>query len=97
MGRETESGDGLCQHLRIQNERGLHARAAAKFVRCVARFEAEIVVACRGNSVSGLSIMGLLTLAASRGTWIEVKASGQEAAAALAALAALVRDKFEES
>ena len=97
MGRETESGDGLCQQLRIQNERGLHARAAAKFVRCVARFNAEIVVACRGNSVSGHSIMGLLTLAASRGTWIEIKASGQEAGPALAALVALVRDKFEES
>ena len=97
MGRETESGDGLCQQLRIQNERGLHARAAAKFVRCVTGFETEIVVACRGNSVSGSSIMGLLTLAASRGTWIEIKASGRDAAPALAALAALVRDKFEEN
>lgn len=87
----------LRQGLEIKNERGLHARASAKFVRCAACFEAEILVTSQGNTVSGLSIMGLLTLAASCGTRIEIHASGREAKAALAALAALVEDKFEES
>ena len=89
-------GGDVGRRLMIRNERGLHARAAAKFVRTAARFQAEITVQRRGIEVSGLSIMGLLTLAASRGTRIEIRAAGRDAKAALAALAALVEDRFEE-
>jgi len=88
---------GFRARLTIRNERGLHARAAAKFVRTAARFEAKIMVQRRGIAVSGLSIMGLLTLAASRGTRIEIEATGGDAETALAALSGLVRDGFDEA
>jgi phosphocarrier protein len=80
----------------IKNQRGLHARAAARFVKCAEGFAAEITVTKREITVSGLSIMGLMMLAAGPGTAIEVKATGAEAQAALAALAALVEGKFGE-
>ncbi|MCE2509379.1 MAG: HPr family phosphocarrier protein [Alphaproteobacteria bacterium] len=86
----------LCRRVKIRNERGLHARAAAKFVRCASSFNSEVVVARRGTVVSGLSIMGLLTLAASRGTLIEIRAEGGEAREALDILCTLVRNGFEE-
>lgn len=86
----------LCRRVKIRNERGLHARAAAKFVRRASGLDSEVMVARRGAAVSGLSIMGLLTLAASRGTFIEIRAEGRGARAALEVLCALVRDGFEE-
>jgi phosphocarrier protein HPr len=82
--------------LAITNERGLHARASAKFVEIVEAFEAEAVVSRDGMSVSGDSIMGLLMLAAANGTSIDVTTSGSEAEALAAALTALVEDKFGE-
>jgi phosphocarrier protein len=82
--------------LRIVNEKGLHARASAKFVEVVEEFDAQAQVTRDGMSVSGDSIMGLLMLAASRGTTIEVETSGPQAAALAAALAALVADRFGE-
>ena len=82
--------------LKIANEKGLHARASAKFVEVVERFDATAEVTKDGMSVSGDSIMGLLMLAASRGTSIEVTTSGPQADELLAALDALVADLFGE-
>lgn len=80
----------------ISNRRGLHARAAAKFVKLAGQFDAQIVVAKKGIEVSGLSIMGLMMLAAGPGCAIEMRAAGGEAALAIAALANLVDSKFDE-
>jgi len=82
--------------LKIVNEKGLHARASAKFVEVVEEFDAQAQVTRDGMSVSGDSIMGLLMLAASRGTTIEVETSGPQAEALAAALQALVADRFGE-
>lgn len=84
------------QELEIVNEKGLHARASAKFVEVVERFSADVEVMKDGMSVPGDSIMGLLMLAASRGTSIMVRASGTQEADVMAALTALVADKFGE-
>jgi phosphocarrier protein HPr len=82
--------------LRIVNEKGLHARASAKFVEVVERFDARAEVEKDGMSVSGDSIMGLLMLAASRGTEITVRTTGAEAEGLMAALERLVADYFGE-
>jgi phosphocarrier protein len=82
--------------LAIRNRRGLHARAAAKFVKCAQAFEAKIAVTKDGTTVSGLSIMGLMMLAAAIGSEIEVSAEGKDAEAALEALARLVEGRFDE-
>ncbi len=85
------------QSLEIKNQRGLHARAAAKFVKTAAEFEGtNILVTKGGQEVSGNSIMGLLMLAASIGTSIEVKTDGPRAQEAMDAIATLVNDKFGE-
>jgi phosphocarrier protein len=81
----------------IVNQRGLHARAAAKFVKLAEGFTAEIVVSKNGSSVSGRSIMGLMMLAAGPGCSIGIKAEGADAEAAVAALAQLVERKFDEN
>ena len=80
----------------IENQKGLHARAAAQFAKLAGRFDAEIRVRCGATSVSGLSIMGLMMLAASLGTEIEISANGPGAEDAVAALVALVAAKFGE-
>lgn len=80
----------------IVNQRGLHARAAARFVKVAARFNAQVRVAKNGTVVSGLSIMGLMMLAAGPGSDIEIQASGAEAHHAVAALDRLVANKFNE-
>lgn len=86
----------LSRDLKIVNERGLHARASAKFVKMAEQFDAEIEVSKDGMTVGGTSIMGLMMLAASQGCSIHVKASGQEAEAAMSALGSLVADGFGE-
>ncbi len=86
----------VARQVTIVNERGLHARAAVKFVKCAARFKAEIVVAKDGTAVSGRSIMGLLMLAAAPGCTLRISAEGPEAAPAVDALSRLVADKFDE-
>lgn len=83
--------------LRIVNEKGLHARASAKFVETVEQFDARATVSKDGMEVSGDSIMGLLMLAASIGTSIEVQTDGPEAVALMEALTALVEDRFGEA
>jgi phosphocarrier protein HPr len=80
----------------IVNRRGLHARAAAKFVKVAEQFVAEIEVARDDMVVSGSSIMGLMVLAAAPGAQLEIRARGREAKAALAALVALVEGGFDE-
>ena len=82
--------------LTICNERGLHARAAAKFVKLAGEFEAVITVEKDGQSVDGRSIMGLMMLAAGIGTTICVASEGSQSSAALDAVEALVTDKFGE-
>ena len=100
MSADGISGDGLAltgRTLQIVNEKGLHARASARFVEVVERHDASAEVAKDGMSVSGDSIMGLLMLAASRGTSIEVRTSGAEADKLADALEQLVADRFGES
>lgn len=82
--------------LEIVNEKGLHARASAKLVEVVEAFDARAEVSKDGMSASGDSIMGLLMLAASKGTTIDVQTSGPDAEALAKALVALVADKFGE-
>jgi phosphocarrier protein HPr len=82
--------------LRIVNERGLHARASARFVTLASGFDAAITVSKDGNSVPGTSIMGLMMLCAGRGDAIDVLAEGPDAETALAALARLVESGFGE-
>lgn len=82
--------------LDIINEKGLHARASAKFVETVESFDARAEVSRDGMSASGDSIMGLLMLAASKGTQIEVTTSGNDADQLANALRVLVADRFGE-
>ena len=86
----------VTRQVTVVNERGLHARAAAKFVNCAAQFKAEILVAKDGTAVSGLSIMGLMMLAAAPGCTLSISAEGSEASPAVDALSRLVADKFDE-
>ncbi|HEU4731880.1 MAG TPA: HPr family phosphocarrier protein [Kofleriaceae bacterium] len=82
--------------LQIQNELGLHARAGTKFVQLASKFPCDITVTKAGNDVNGKSILSLLTLMAPKGTTITIRARGDRAGEAVAALAALVDDKFGE-
>jgi phosphocarrier protein HPr len=94
-GVQTDDG-ALRRDLAIVNRKGLHARATAKFVQCVERFDAEITVSKGGETVGGTSIMGILTLGAGIGSTITVTARGPDAEAAMDAIAALVADRFGE-
>jgi phosphocarrier protein len=80
----------------IQNELGMHARAATKFVQTANKFSSAVTVEKDGQEVNGKSIMGVLMLVAAKGTWITVKAEGDDAKAAVEALVKLVNDKFGE-
>lgn len=86
----------LVREMPIINQRGLHARASAKFVKCAEGFDASVTVSRDGQSVPGTSIMGLMMLAASMGTSITVEVSGPQAQAAMEALSTLVASKFDE-
>ena len=92
----SRDGDILRCTAVIANRRGLHARAAAKFVQTAERFDAEVTVTRDATTVGGTSIMGLMMLAASPGCCIRVTAEGPEAEAAMAALEALIAAKFGE-
>jgi phosphocarrier protein HPr len=98
---ETSPGPGIpegavSRELPIINKRGLHARASAKFVQMVERFDAEVWVTKGSETVGGTSIMGLMMLSAGPGTSIVVSAAGREAQAALDAISELVAAKFNE-
>ncbi len=84
------------RHVEIVNERGLHARASAKFVKLAASFDADVKVSRDGQTVDARSIMGLMMLAAGLGSIIEIVAAGHDAAEAVEALAALVAARFDE-
>ncbi len=86
----------LSQDFTIQNTLGLHARAAAAFVKIANRFQSEITVAKDDSSVNGKSIMGVLMLAASKGTKVSVTARGEDAQEAMTALGKLIEEKFGE-
>ena len=86
----------LSQVVEIVNERGLHARASAKFVKMAAGFDAEVTVSRDGTTVDARSIMGLMMLAAGIGSTIEIAAEGPEAQPALDALIELVQSRFDE-
>jgi phosphocarrier protein len=82
--------------LAIRNRLGLHARAAARFVHTASRFRSRVTASCDGRTMDGKSILGILLLAASQGTVIEVAAEGEDEEAAMEALAALVERSFGE-
>jgi phosphocarrier protein HPr len=82
--------------LKIVNDKGLHARASAKFVETVERFDAQAYVSRDGMTVTGDSIMGLMMLVAAYGSTIDVRTEGREAEALGAALRALVENRFGE-
>ncbi|MDX8354078.1 HPr family phosphocarrier protein [Cognatiyoonia sp. IB215182] len=84
------------RRMKIENIKGLHARASAKLVELVEEFDAEATISKDGECASGDSIMGLLMLAASIGTFIDVETSGPDAQALLDAIGDLVADKFGE-
>ncbi|MBV8663139.1 MAG: HPr family phosphocarrier protein [Hyphomicrobiales bacterium] len=86
----------LVREMRIVNRKGLHARATAKFVQCVDRYDADIKVTRCGETVGGDSIMGILMLGAGVGSTITVSAVGAEASQALDAIEALVANRFDE-
>ena len=90
------TNDTINMRIKILNEKGLHARAAAKFVELVDTFDVSLLVKKDNLEASGDSIMGLLMLAASRGTEIELVASGLEAAETLSALSDLIKNLFGE-
>ncbi len=82
--------------LTITNDLGLHARAATMFVQVAAKFKAELIVEKGGREVNGKSIMGLLTLVASKGSQIHLRSNGKDGEQQLAAIARLVESKFSE-
>jgi phosphocarrier protein len=91
------SGDVLTRAVVISNKRGLHARAAAKFVALAERFSANVDVSKDGQTVSARSIMGLMMLGAGIGSSIELTSEGWDASEALNALVALVEAGFDEA
>ncbi len=95
MADESQNPDSHAR-VDISNKRGLHARAAAKFVSLAGQFHADVSVSRNGAVVSGKSIMGLMMLAASPGSSIEILASGPDADQAVAALVQLVEGRFDE-
>lgn len=87
---------GLSKRVTIRNQKGLHARAAAKFVKVASAYQADVEVEKGGQTVTGQSIMGLMMLAAAPGCEIEIRASGEQGEDCLAALVELVERKFDE-
>ena len=93
---DSASPGAVTRILRIVNEKGLHARASAKFVQMVERFDAKVTVSHKGESAGGDSIMGLMMLAAAMGTSITVTATGRQAREVVTALDTLVSTRFGE-
>ncbi|MEN3378426.1 MAG: phosphocarrier protein HPr [Hyphomicrobiales bacterium] len=93
---DAGTSGAITRVMNICNEKGLHARASAKFVQVVEKYDAQVSVSRNAESVGGNSIMGLMMLGAGIGTSITVKATGAQAAEVVAALDALVSDRFGE-
>jgi phosphocarrier protein HPr len=87
----------IIKKLEIRNKLGLHARAAALLVQTVNRFSAQVTFSKDGQTADGRSIMGVLTLAATQGSKIQVEANGQDAEQALRAIEKLIDKKFNEN
>ncbi len=96
MTADTQDSRAIVREIPIINQKGLHARASARFVQTVDKFNADVTVSRGGETVGGTSIMGLLMLAAGQGSTITVTAKGPEAKAAIAAIEALCADRFGE-
>jgi len=94
--RQSPRTSAIVRDFTICNKKGLHARASAKFVQTVEKFEADVRVTRGGETVGGTSIMGLMMLAAAPGTSITIEATGREAADVIDALAALIHARFGE-
>lgn len=94
---QADHHPAMIRKIKIQNERGLHARASAKFVGVVSEFDTEILVSKDGTEVVGTSIMGLMMLAAAKGDTITIKGTGKQAQQALDILTQLIQDKFGEA
>ena len=94
---QPSRADAVVRSFVICNKKGLHARASARFVQTVEKFDAEVRVMRNGDTVGGTSIMGLMMLAAAPGTSITVEATGRQAAEVVAALAALIDSRFGEA
>jgi len=86
----------LNQQIEIINKLGLHARAAAKFVTTATRFSSEIHILLNGTRVNGKSIMGIMMLAAAKGTTLEIEISGTDQEDAMDALILLINNRFDE-
>jgi phosphocarrier protein HPr len=96
-GDTSQPREGVIRRvLEIVNKKGLHARASAKFVQTVEKFDAEVTVTRGGETVGGTSIMGLMMLSAATGTEITVEASGKQAADVMDAITKLVTGGFGE-
>lgn len=94
---ELALADGAVRRTcQIVNRKGLHARATAKFVQCVERFDAEVQVSRCGETVGGLSIMGILTLGAGLGSSVTISATGPDAQPVVDALTDLIGNRFGE-
>jgi phosphocarrier protein HPr len=87
----------VVKKLEIRNKLGLHARAAALLVQTVNKFDAQVSFSKDGQNADGRSIMGVLTLAATQGSKIQVEASGEEAERAVRAIEKLIDNKFNEN
>src|SRR6516225_1449132 len=96
MPQAQVAGDAVVRALVICNKKGLHARASAKFVQTVEKFDTDVRVMRNGETVGGTSIMGLMMLAAASGTSIVVEATGKEAAQVVEALTVLINSRFGE-
>lgn len=88
--------DVVERSVKIQNELGLHARAATRLVQLASKFPCEVTVGKDGHEVNGKSIMGVLMLVASKGSTVTLRAKGERAAEAITALVQLIDDKFGE-
>jgi phosphocarrier protein HPr len=95
-GSQSSDQGPIIRELLICNKKGLHARASAKFVQMVEKFDADVKVSRGGETVGGTSIMGLMMLAAGPGTTITVEATGAQATEVIEALSALVCGRFTE-
>ena len=90
------SDDSVSRTITIQNELGMHARAATKFVQLAGKFGCEVFISKDGHEVNGKSIMGVLMLVASKGSVVTVRARGERAGEAVTGLAKLIEEKFGE-
>lgn len=94
--KKAKQSERVTRKLRIKNSLGLHARAAASFVKTAFRFKSDISLSKDSQWANGKSIMGLLTLAAAQGTWVTLEAVGPDAQRAVDALSTLIDNKFGE-